>query len=105
MMLMAHNKAIFFVALIFFIGLYIIGMVLTASKIKSDITYATFNRGKFAMDGALRIILEWSRVVVTFGSILFPLYWCFVFGSAFGYRMYNELIQNNDENRLASWVL
>ena len=38
-------------------------------------------------------------------SLLFPLYWYFSFGALFGNKVYDILIDNEDENRIASWVV
>ena len=36
--------------------------------------------------------------------LLFPMYVSFALGAYFGDKIYNVLIENKDENRIASWL-
>ena len=54
----------------------------------------------------LVIFLRLNRnYLISIGSLLFPLFWCFNIGIFFGNKIYNILIDNKDENRIASWVI
>ena len=51
------------------------------------------------VDGARRF-----DIFSYFNWFLMPISFCYMIGAWFGRKMYNILIDNNDENRLASWL-
>lgn len=100
-----ENKFIVFIASILLVAAYICGIVMTVSDIQTQ-RRRYVNKSSGVISNKLINFLERERnTVITFGGILFPLYWCFVGGCFFGKRIYEVLIDNNDENRIASWVV
>lgn len=95
---MITYKLVFFVTLIFFIAIYITCMILSYVHIQDSICTLGFTYRE-------RVIRHYKEDVIGFGCVLFPLYWCFLYGAFVGEETYKKLIDNNDENRLASWVI
>ena len=46
-----------------------------------------------------------KKTIVTFGVIAWPLYFLFCIGAAFGSDIYDLLVGDNYENRIATWFI
>lgn len=46
-----------------------------------------------------------KKTIVTFGVIAWPLYFLFCIGAAFGSDIYDLLVGDNYENRIATWFV
>lgn len=46
-----------------------------------------------------------KKTIITFGAIAWPLYYLFCIGAAFGSDIYNLLVGDNYENRIATWFI
>lgn len=46
-----------------------------------------------------------SKKIITFGAIGWPMYYLFCIGSSLGSDIYNLLIGDNYENRIATWFI
>ena len=58
------------------------------------------------VDYALVVKLKSNeKTIITFGAIAWPLYYLFCIGSAFGSDIYDLLIGDNYENRIATWFV
>ena len=59
----------------------------------------------------LKSISAWNfirakeKMLVFMGSALFPMYICIALGAFFGDKMYDMIIGENNENRIASWLV
>lgn len=101
----AKNELIVFVASIILGAAYICGILVTITNIE-------YQRRRYINKCEGIVSTKWhdflvgkKNLIATFGGLLFPLYWCFIGGCYFGKRIYNILIDNKDENRVASWVV
>lgn len=96
---------------ILIICLMYIGMIFIMPMfIKEDIEkYITLNNTKKTSFTSISAI-DWLSVkrhkdhVVTICSVCFPLYLCFKYGKWYGKMFYKILIDDKDENRIASWL-
>lgn len=46
-----------------------------------------------------------KKTIVTLGVIAWPLYFLFCVGASFGSDVYNLLVGDNHENRIATWFI
>ena len=46
-----------------------------------------------------------EKTIITLGAIAWPLYYLFCIGAAFGSDIYNLLVGDNYENRIATWFI
>jgi len=46
-----------------------------------------------------------KKTIITFGAIAWPLYYLFCIGAAFGSDIYDLLVGDNYENRIATWFI
>lgn len=46
-----------------------------------------------------------KKTIITFGAIAWPLYYLFCIGAAFGSDIYDLLVGDNYENRIATWFV
>lgn len=46
-----------------------------------------------------------KKTIITFGAIAWPLYYLFCIGAAFGSSIYDLLVGDNYENRIATWFI
>lgn len=100
-----ENKLILLLAAIFFVAAYIVGMIVTLSDINHVIRWQNnITEGVVSVKMTSFLMIH-KNLVATVGMVLFPLYWCFVLGSIFGEKIYRTLIDNDDENRIASWLV
>ena len=100
-----ENELIIFIASILLIAVYICGIFLTYVEIDNQRKrYYNKYEGLTSLR-LLALLSSESKSISTFGALVFPLYWCFMGGCYFGDKVYEILIDKNDENRIASWVV
>ena len=46
-----------------------------------------------------------KKTIITFGAIAWPIYFLFCIGAAFGSDIYDLLVGDNYENRIATWFI
>ena len=46
-----------------------------------------------------------KKTIITFGAIAWPLYYLFCIGAALGSSIYDLLVRDNYENRIATWFI
>lgn len=91
-------------SLLFIILFYVLMMLVTSVRIKEDIE--KYNRKSvFISTVAANYLALYKRGFVIMGSLLFPFYFMFKYGCWYGKKFYNILIENKDENRIASWLI
>jgi len=58
------------------------------------------------VDNALAAkLINNKKTIITFGAIAWPLYYLFCIGAAFGSKIYDLLVGDNYENRIATWFI
>jgi len=87
---------------------YMIGILLTYDNIREYIwEYIRHNRYSsrtfFSVDVDYYVQSN-EKKIIAFFNVFFPLYIAFRLGEFYARKAYNILIDNNDENRIASWV-
>ena len=50
-------------------------------------------------------LIDNMKTIITLGAIAWPLYYLFCIGAAFGSDIYNLLVGDNYENRIATWFI
>lgn len=96
----------YFIAVIMFIVLYIVGAIVTAPHMSRSVKYYNYSRMEdFRSRKLVEFTSENENTIVLFACILFPLAITFETSAFFGKKVYNILIDNKDENRLASWFV
>ena len=72
-------------------------------SITDSIEEVTRNR-RVESTSLLKFIINNKKIIIRYCAVLFPLYLCFTVGFFIGERVYEILIDNDEENRIASWV-
>ena len=89
-------------ALLFLVIIYIILAILAKKPIKRAIKYyiekASVKEPK--LEG---FIYANAYNLINFGTIIFPLTFAFIIGCSVGKYIYDILIDNDENNRIASW--
>jgi hypothetical protein len=89
----------------FIVLFYVVGVPITATFAKEYIiSYTEKRRNRFISLSAERYIRRYHMGMTAACALMFPLYYCFIYGSFYARAFYNILIENKDENRLASWL-
>lgn len=78
-------------------------MTLMIRGIITDSTEITRNR-RVVSTSLLAFVTCNKKIIIRYGAVLFPLYLCFIVGFFIGEQVYEVLIDNDEENRIASWV-
>ena len=100
-----ENKLIIFLGSIFLVAAYLCGVLLTLGEVDSfRQKYLCKNEGVVSVKLINFLQLE-KKSVAAYSAMVFPLFWCFMLGCYFGDKVHEILIDNNDENRIASWVV
>lgn len=63
------------------------------------------SRNELCSITAIRFLRANERYILFLMSALFPLWVCFAIGAEYGNTIYEILINKNNENRIASWVV
>ena len=50
-------------------------------------------------------LIDNMKTIITLGAIAWPLYYLFCIGAAFGSDIYDLLVGDNYENRIATWFI
>ena len=82
--------------------IYFLMAVMIRGSIKDSIEI-TSNR-RVVSTSLLAFVTCNNKIIIRYGAVLFPLYLCFTVGFFIGEKMYEILIDNDEENRIASWV-
>lgn len=101
-----EHRIIIMCVVIWMIGLYFIiaSLLQTIIEEQLHIHYTTIKASRMYSKSELYFIERYEKYITFLGRCLFPLYWCFILGTIFGNKLYDILINDNDENRIASWV-
>ena len=84
---------------------YAVLAVLSSKVVKEEIDTYLAKRKGIVSDKMLSILQENKKTFKVVGAILFPLFYCFSLGFYIGVDIYDILINQNDEDRIASWVI
>ena len=95
----------FVYVLILCIVIYIIGAVVSINVINISIVQYIEKSYGIVSKKMVRILERNKELFVIIGSVMFPLYYCFRFGFFVGGIAYGILINDNYEDRIASWVV
>lgn len=95
----------FVYVLIFCIVIYVIGIIASIKVVNASIEEYIGKSHGIVLKKMVRILERNKELFVIFGSIMFPLYYCFKFGFFVGKIVYDLLIDDNYEDRVASWVV
>ena len=90
-------------SLLFIILFYVLMMFVASMRIKEDIEKYD-RKSVFISTVAANYLAVYKRWFVLIGSLLFPFYFMFKYGCWYGKKFYDILIENKDENRIASWL-
>jgi len=89
--------------IVFIIIFYAIVAIITKPVIEMDIE--NYVKNNIFHSISARIYLEnYKMHIYVIGSLMFPFYYMFTYGWWFGKKFYSILIDNKDENRIASWL-
>lgn len=95
-----------------FILLAILAYVATCLIAREDVEARIKGYGKEAVwkegivdDALVSKLTNNKKTIITFGAIAWPLYYLFCIGAAFGSDIYNLLVGDNYENRIATWFI
>lgn len=90
--------------LMFIAIFYIFGIMITSDNAREYIkSYERKNR--FISVSAKLYIDRYYRAMAAMFAVMFPLYYCFRYGSIYAKIFYRILIEDKDENRIASWLI
>ena len=95
----------FVYVLILCIVIYIIGAVVSINVINISIRQYIEKSHGIVSRKMVRILDHNKDLFIIFGCVLFPLYYCFRFGFFVGRIVCELLIDDNYEDRIASWVV
>lgn len=96
----------FFIFKVCVIATYICASIILSASIKKGIRRFTNKpSGEFLYFSEAVFLEKYEKYLVFLGSSLFPLYYCFMEGVRIGNKVYDILIDKNNDNRIASWVV
>ena len=95
----------FVYVLIFSMVIYAIGIMASIRVVQVSIDEYLGTSYGIVPKKMVRILERNKELFVIFGSIMFPLYYCFRFGFFIGKMTYGILTDDNYEDRVASWVV
>ncbi len=97
---------------VFFIIIAVLAYVATCLIVRKDVETRIKRYGKETVwkegivDNALvSKLTNNKKTIVTFGVIAWPLYFLFCVGASLGSDVYNLLLGDNYENRIATWFV
>lgn len=89
--------------IIFMLGAYFIIAVSVMGNVENSID--AYQDNKIKLHSMNIFIHENEKKLILFGFLLWPLFFCFKFGYYIGCGIYKILIDNEYEDRIASWVM
>ena len=88
----------------FYIAAYFAVAVDIKARIRGYKKNAVWSQG-IVSGKVVDTLSEKEEAIVALGAIGWPLYYLFLIGSALGRDIYNILIKDNNEDRIASWFV
>ena len=89
---------------LFFIGVFYILLAIMTKPISEEYVNSYADRNMYISISARDYLSRYKTNIVRICSVMFPFFYCFIYGSLFAKKFYSILIENKDENRIASWL-
>lgn len=91
-------------AILVYVAICLIVMKDVETRIKGYGKETVWKEG--IVDNALvEKLIDNMKTIITLGAIAWPLYYLFCIGAAFGSDIYDLLVGDNYENRIATWFI
>lgn len=92
-----------------FVGLiYYLAFNITSKEIRKGIQDYEENSmmQNGVVDGDIVWWIDWHKEeIIILGSIAWPIYYLFILGASIGQDLFDKLVEDNYENRIATWFI
>lgn len=89
--------------LFFIVFFYVILVLWTSDVIEDDLSRKRWRKIFYSISAEFYLD-RYKKQLIVIGSLIFPFYYMFSYGWIFGQKFYDILIDNKDEDRIASWL-